>query len=75
VVPLARHFLAFYGGIDGPRLAADAEAVLNSYPWPGNVRELENVMKRVAALHSGDSQVDAEALLPFLAHPPLSHQW
>ena len=71
VVPLARHFLAFYGGIDGPRLAADAEAVLTSYAWPGNVRELENVMKRVAALHSGDTEVDADSLLPFLAHPPL----
>jgi DNA-binding NtrC family response regulator len=66
IVPLARHFLTFYGGIGGPRQTPDAEAVLRSYPWPGNVRELENVMKRVAALHSGDEALDAEALLPFL---------
>ncbi|MGH9194535.1 MAG: sigma 54-interacting transcriptional regulator, partial [Acidimicrobiia bacterium] len=69
IVPLARHFLAFYGGIEGPRLLPDAEAVLRSYPWPGNVRELENVMKRVNALHSGDGIVDSGALLPFLTYP------
>ncbi len=69
IVPLARHFLAFYGGLDGPRLAPESEAVLTSYSWPGNVRELENVMKRVAALHAGGSAVDAAALLPFLSRP------
>jgi DNA-binding NtrC family response regulator/Tfp pilus assembly protein PilF len=66
IVPLARHFLAFYGGFQGPRLSADAEAVLLSHPWPGNVRELENVMKRVGALHVGSERLDAAALLPFL---------
>ncbi len=40
IVPLARHFLSFYGGIGGPRLAQDAESLLVSYGWPGNVREL-----------------------------------
>ena len=69
IIPLARHFLAFYGGISGPQLGADTEAVLLSHPWPGNVRELENVMKRVAALHAGDERLDASALLPFLMHP------
>ena len=66
ILPLARHFLNFYGGIGGPRLTREGESVLRSYPWPGNVRELENVMKRVAALHRSDV-VDAEALLPFLS--------
>ena len=66
IVPLARHFLSFYGGIDGPRLAADAEGVLATYAWPGNVRELENVMKRIAALHAGGEPVGARDLLPFL---------
>jgi DNA-binding NtrC family response regulator/Tfp pilus assembly protein PilF len=66
IVPLARHFLAFYGGFHGPRLSADAEAVLLSHGWPGNVRELENVMKRVGALHAGAERLDATALLPFL---------
>jgi DNA-binding NtrC family response regulator/tetratricopeptide (TPR) repeat protein len=69
LLPLARHFLAFYGGLEGPRLSSEAEAVLASHPWPGNVRELENVMKRVAALHAGDSMLGADALLPFLVHP------
>ncbi len=65
IVPLAHHFLTFYGGLEGPRLAPDAEAVLASYPWPGNVRELENVMKRLAALHSG--AIDAAVVLPLLS--------
>jgi transcriptional regulator with AAA-type ATPase domain/Tfp pilus assembly protein PilF len=69
VLPLARHFLAFYGGLEGPRLTGEAEAVLRSYPWPGNVRELENVMKRVAALHGSTESVDGTTLLPFLGGP------
>jgi len=67
IVPLAHHFLSFYGGLEGPRLGSDADAVLRSYAWPGNVRELENVMKRLAALHSGESVVSASAVLPFLS--------
>jgi DNA-binding NtrC family response regulator len=72
IVPLARHFLAFYGGLSGPKLSVDAESVLASGAWPGNVRELENVMKRVAALHCGEPVVTADDLMPFLAHaaPP-----
>ena len=66
IVPLAHHFLAFYSGLEGPRLSREAEAVLRSHAWPGNVRELENVMKRVGALCGDDHAVDAEALLPFL---------
>ena len=66
IVPLARHFLSFYAGLEGPKLSRDAEAVLGSYAWPGNVRELENVMRRVAALHASTSLVDSESLLPFL---------
>ncbi len=69
IVPLARHFLTFYGGMDGPQLAPESEALLGAYPWPGNVRELENVMKRVAALHAGDTSVSSDALVPFLSHP------
>jgi len=66
ILPLARHFITFYGGLDAPRLSLDADAVLRSYAWPGNVRELENVMKRVAALHAGEEVVDAGAVMPFL---------
>ncbi len=67
IVPLAHHFLTFYGGMEGPRLSPDAEAVLCSYVWPGNVRELENVTRRVAALHTGARMVTAASLLPFLS--------
>jgi len=67
IIPLARHFLAFYGGLDGPQLSPDAESVLHTYGWSGNVRELENVMKRLGALHAGEGVVDAAALLPFLS--------
>ncbi len=67
IVPLARHFLSFYGGLGGPRLAPDAEAVLASFGWPGNVRELENVMKRIAALCATSDAVTAADVLPFLA--------
>ena len=67
VVPLARHFLSFYGGLGGPRLTPEAEAVLASFGWPGNVRELENVMKRIAALCATDGAVTAADVLPFLA--------
>jgi len=70
VVPLARHFLSFYGGIDGPRLGRDAEAVLTSYAWPGNVRELENVMKRMAALHPGSGPIGGGDVIPFLSDAP-----
>ena len=73
VVPLARHFLAFYGGLDGPRLSSEAEAVLLAYAWPGNVRELENIMKRLAALHEGEGAIGAAAILPLLAEPPAPH--
>ncbi len=67
IVPLARHFLSFYGGLGGPRLTPDAEAVLSSFGWPGNVRELENVMKRIAALCASEGAVTAADVLPFLA--------
>jgi DNA-binding NtrC family response regulator/tetratricopeptide (TPR) repeat protein len=73
ILPLARHFLAFYGGLEGPQLGADAEGVLLSHAWPGNVRELENVMKRVAALYSGEGTVHATELLPFLSQEAPVH--
>ena len=68
VIPLGRHFLAFYGGIGGPRLTPDAESLLLAHAWPGNVRELENVMKRVAALHGDDARVTPASLMPYLSH-------
>ena len=70
ILPLAHHFLSFYGGLEGPRLSREAESVLRSYAWPGNVRELENVMKRVSALHRADELLDTDALMPFLSRIP-----
>ena len=72
ILPLARHFLAFYGGLEGPQLGADADGVLLAYAWPGNVRELENVMKRVAALHAGGRVLCGTDLLPFLKQEALA---
>ncbi len=73
IIPLARHFLAFYGGLEGPHLSAEAEAVLLSHAWPGNVRELENVMRRVAALHGSEAIVTADELLPVLGSDAPAH--
>lgn len=53
VVLLARHFLSAFGRPD-LTLSASFLDVLRSQNWPGNVRELSNLMKRAAALCSGD---------------------
>jgi DNA-binding NtrC family response regulator len=60
ILPLARHFLAFYTAQAGRpiTLSAEAERTLLNYSWPGNVRELENVIER-AVVMSG-----AEVLTP-----------
>ncbi|MGH7932523.1 MAG: sigma-54-dependent transcriptional regulator [Candidatus Binataceae bacterium] len=60
ILPLARHFLAFYAADAGRpiTLSPEAELALLSYEWAGNVRELENVIER-AVVMSG-----AEVLTP-----------
>ncbi len=53
ILPLARHFLAFFARAARrplPELAKDTEAVLLSYPWPGNIRELRNAIERATIL-------------------------
>ncbi len=54
---LARHFLrkAEEEGLPVKRIEADAFDLLKRYRWPGNVRELENLIRRLAVLHSGDT--------------------
>ena len=54
---LVRHFLrrAEEQGLPAKRVDADAIDVLKRYRWPGNVRELENLIRRLAVLHSGDA--------------------
>jgi two-component system, NtrC family, nitrogen regulation response regulator GlnG len=54
---LARHFLhkAEEEGLPAKRIEPDAVDLLRRYRWPGNVRELENLVRRLAVLHSGDT--------------------
>jgi len=56
VPDLVRHFLrkAEDEGLPSKRLEPEAFDMLKHYRWPGNVRELENLIRRLAVLHSGD---------------------
>jgi len=57
VLPLARHFLAFYPAKYGRAaftgFSPEAEQLLLAYEWPGNVRELRNTIERIVVLESG----------------------
>jgi DNA-binding NtrC family response regulator len=74
ILPLARHFLAYYSAEAGRplRLTSEAERVLLAYPWHGNVRELENAIER-AVVMSGAELLSPEAFaleeLPSQATP------
>jgi NtrC-family two-component system response regulator AlgB len=53
IVPLARHFLAFFARTMGrlvSELSPAAEQSLQDYAWPGNVRELRNTIERAMIL-------------------------
>ena len=53
ILPLARHFLAFFARATGrhlPELSPAAERALEDYTWPGNVRELRNTIERAMIL-------------------------
>src|SRR5690349_9202847 len=56
VPDLVRHFLrkAEAEGLPSKRLDQEALDMLKRARWPGNVRELENLIRRLAVLHSGD---------------------
>ncbi|HLK86942.1 MAG TPA: sigma-54 dependent transcriptional regulator [Candidatus Binataceae bacterium] len=56
IIPLARHFLAFYTAHAGRpiTLSPEAERALLAYPWPGNVRELENVIERSVVMSGAE---------------------
>ena len=53
---LVRHFLTLAQGEGLPEKSIDGAAMqrLTAYKWPGNIRELENLVKRLAALYSGE---------------------
>jgi NtrC-family two-component system response regulator AlgB len=53
ILPLARHFLAFFArsmGRGAPEFSPAAERALAGYAWPGNVRELRNAIERAIIL-------------------------
>ncbi len=53
LLPLAQHFVEFYGrafGRPGAALSAEAETAVSEYDWPGNVRELQNAIERALIL-------------------------
>lgn len=68
IPPLISRFLEIFQERFGRaiRLSEDAVKLALQYPWPGNVRQLQNVLERMAILHSGPV-VDAEALQQTLA--------
>ena len=70
IADLVRHFLrkAEDEGLPVKRLDADALDLLRHYRWPGNVRELENLIRRLAVLHSGDA-IPAAAIETELREP------
>jgi two-component system nitrogen regulation response regulator GlnG len=73
IPPLARHFLdrAREDGLAAKSLDTAALDRLKQHRWPGNVRELENLMRRLAALHPGET-IGADAIAAELAEatPP-----
>jgi NtrC-family two-component system response regulator AlgB len=72
ILPLARHFLAFFARSAGrPPLAfsPDAEQVLLAHAWPGNVRELRNAVERAVVLSTG-TVLGAESLPSFAPSAP-----
>jgi two-component system nitrogen regulation response regulator GlnG len=54
---LVRHFLrkAEDEGLASKHFEPEAFDLLRRHRWPGNVRELQNLIRRLAALHSGES--------------------
>ena len=72
LLPLARHFLALFGGREGrkPYLSPEATAKIAAHPWPGNARELENAMQRALILAPGNEILAEHLLLAADALPP-----
>jgi two-component system, NtrC family, nitrogen regulation response regulator GlnG len=70
VPDLVRHFLrkAESEGLPPKHIDAEALDLLRHYRWPGNVRELENLIRRLAVLHSGDT-IPSSAIATELREP------
>jgi len=67
---LVRFFLRKAEGEGLPAKSLDAEAleILRRHRWPGNVRELENLVRRLAVLHAGET-IPASAIASELKEP------
>jgi two-component system nitrogen regulation response regulator GlnG len=67
---LVRHFLrkAEDEGLPAKTLDQEGLEILRRHRWPGNVRELENLIRRLAVLHSGDA-IPAGAIADELKEP------
>jgi two-component system, NtrC family, nitrogen regulation response regulator GlnG len=67
---LVRYFLrkAEIEGLPAKSLDSDGMEILRRHRWPGNVRELENLVRRLAVLHAGDS-IPASAIAGELKEP------
>jgi two-component system, NtrC family, nitrogen regulation response regulator GlnG len=70
---LVRHFLrkAMDEGLPHKTLDNEGLDILRRHRWPGNVRELENLIRRLAVLHSGDT-IPAAVLAVELKEPARS---
>jgi two-component system nitrogen regulation response regulator GlnG len=70
IADLVRHFLrrAEEEGLPHKTLDSEALEILRRHRWPGNVRELENLIRRLAVLHSGDA-ISAAAVASELKEP------
>jgi two-component system nitrogen regulation response regulator GlnG len=70
IADLVRHFLrkAENEGLPAKSLDSEGLEILRRHRWPGNVRELENLVRRLAVLHSGDA-ISATVLAGELKEP------
>ncbi|MGH6828171.1 MAG: sigma 54-interacting transcriptional regulator, partial [Rhizomicrobium sp.] len=71
IADLVRHFLrkALEEGLPAKSLDAEGLEVLRRHRWPGNVRELENLVRRLAVLHAGET-IAASVIAAELEEPP-----
>jgi two-component system nitrogen regulation response regulator GlnG len=70
IADLVRYFLRKAEGEGLPAKSLDAEGleILRRHRWPGNVRELENLVRRLAVLHAGET-IPAAAIASELKEP------